>query len=160
MLNGRAILIGILYVLFVTSAALGQSQSGTGVSNSALLELQLTIIKEINASKDVIRDHVDKSEEDTLKYIDDKFSKLNDKFSKLDKEVAVLNNAKWYIGIIVAPISIYCSILLLQMLRQWISDRKTKVPLKDTPPSKESDVDIDDFLDNTQPDYLPTEGKS
>ena len=72
-----------------------------------------------------MRDHVDESEKETRDYIDGKFSKLNDKFSELDKEVAVLNNAKWYITIIIAPISVYYSILLLQMFRKWNNDRKS-----------------------------------
>ena len=167
MLNGRVMLLGILCVLFVTSTMFAQSQSDTRSSNPALLEMQLTIIKEIHASEDKMRDHIDKSEKQTRDYIDGEFSKLNGEFSKLngefsklDKEVAVLNNAKWYISIIVAPISVYYIILLIQMFRNWNSDRKIETLSKGTLPPEESSVDTDDFLDNTQPNYQTAGGGS
>ena len=151
MLNGRGMLLGVMCVLFVVSAAFGQQQqSDTKAEDSALSESQaITIIKEIHALEIKMRDH-----------IDDKFTKLDDKFTKLDKKVAVLNNAKWYIAIIIAPISVYYSILLVQMIRKWNSDRKIRSSSKDTPPPVESDVDTDDFLDNTQPDYQTARGGS
>lgn len=161
MRNGRGALwsiFGIFFVLSVTSIALGQSQSDTASENSISPELQLTIINEIRMLEDKIRDHVNESEKQTLKDIDDKFSKLNDKFSELDKEVAILNNAKWYISIIIAPISVYCTILLIQMLLKWSDNRKIKATSKDTLPLKEPDVDSNDFLDNTRPDYQPARG--
>ena len=159
MLNGRVMLLGFLCVLFVTSTMFAQSQSDTRSSNPALLEMQLTIIKEIHASEDKMRNHIDKSEKQTRDYIDDKFSKLNDKFSELDKEVAVFNNAKWYVAIIIAPISVYYSILLVQMLRKWKDDRKIKSSSKDTPPPKKPDVDMNEFLDDSQTGYQTTKGQ-
>ena len=143
-------ILGVVCVLFVVCAAFGQQQSDTKAEDSALSESQaITIIKEIHALEIKMRDH-----------INDKFTKLDDKFTKLDKEVAVLNNAKWYIAIIIAPISVYYSILLVQMIRKWNSDRKIRSSSKDTPPPVESDVDTDDFLDNTQPDYQTARGGS
>ena len=148
MLNGRGMLLGVMCVLFVVSAAFGQQQSDTKAEDSALSESQaITIIKEIHASEIKMRDH-----------IDDKFTKLDDKFTKLDKEVAVLNNAKWYIAIIIAPISIYCSILLVQTIRKWNSDRKIRSFSKDTPAPVESDVDTDEFLDDSQTGYQTARG--
>ena len=147
MLNGRGMLLGVMCVLFVVSAAFGQ-QPDTKAEDSALSESQaITIIKEIHASEIKMRDH-----------IDDKFTKLDDKFTKLDKEVAVLNNAKWYIAIIIAPISVYCSILLVQMIRKWNSDRKIRSSSKDTPAPVESDVDRDEFLDDSQTGYQTARG--
>ena len=160
MRNGRAMLIGILCVFFVVPAAFGQEQSNVASTPLTLSELQLTIIKEIHTSENKMRDHIDESEKDTREYIDDKFSKLSDKYSKIDKEVAVLNNAKWYIALIVAPISVYYSILLVQMVRKWNSNRTIEATSKDILPPEEPNVDMDNFLDNTRPDYQPARGKS
>ena len=156
MLNGQVMLLMILCLLFFPLAVLGQPQTNMTSSNPTLSELQLTIINEIRASEDKMRDHIDKSEDQTRKYIDDKISKLTDEFSRLDKEVVVLNNAKWYISIIVAPISVYCSILLIQMFSKWINDRNIKVPLEPEEPK----VDVDEFSDNTQSDYGLAGGRS
>ena len=153
MLNGRGMLLGVMCVLFVVSAAFGQQQSDTKAEDSALSESQaITIIKEIHASEIKMRDHID----DKFTKLDDKFTKLDDKFTKLDKEVAVLNNAKWYIAIIIAPISVYCSILLVQTIRKWNSDRKIRSSSKDTPPPVESDTD--EFLDDSQTGYQTARG--
>ena len=157
MLYGRAIFLGILCVLFFASVVIGQQPQADIISSTATLpELRLAIINEIRASEDKMRDHIDKSEDQTRKYIDDKFSKLTDEFSRLDKEVAVLNNAKWYISVIIAPIAVYYLILLIQMLRKWNDNRKIKAPLK----IEEPDGDIDEFSDNTQSDYGLAGGRS
>ena len=67
MLNGRAILIGVLCVLFIPSISLSQ----TDLSDAE-------IIKEINASERRTRDHVDM-----------KIEELGNKFNEFDKNVAV-----------------------------------------------------------------------
>ena len=106
-----------------------------------------------------MRDHVDQSENQTRKDMDDKFSKLNDKFSELDKEVAVLNNAKWYISIIIAPISVYCTILLIQMLLKSSNNRKIEATSKDTLPQEDIDT-RGKYADNTEPGYQTAGGES
>ena len=157
MLNGRAMLLGVLWVFFITSAVFGQ-QSDVASSPPTLSELQLAITKEIHTAEGKMRDHVDGSEKETRDYIDGKFSKLNDKFSELDKEVAVLNNAKWYITIIIAPISVYYSILLLQMFRKWNNDRKSISSSKDAHFPIEPDVDMDEFSDDSPTGYQTAKG--
>ena len=162
MLNRRGALwsiFGIFFVLSVTSIALGQSISDTASGNPIPPELRLTIINEIRALGDKMRDHVDQSENQTRKDMDDKFSKLNDKFSELDKEIAVLNNAKWYISIIIAPISVYCTILLIQMLLKSSNNRKIEATSKDTLPQEDIDT-RGKYADNTEPGYQTAGGES
>jgi TolA-binding protein len=111
MLNERVMLLGIFFVLFVASTALGQSvpsQSDAALGNPTLSESDVvTIIKEIHAS-----------ETRTLNHLDKKFDELNTKIGDLNINVAVLDkevsNLKWLLSIIATAI-----IIPLVFLLQW-----------------------------------------
>ena len=110
-------IFGILFVLFITSTALGQQP------DAALSQSQFEKILE----------KIDESEKETRAYIDQKFDKLdtkideldkridelNTKFNKLDKDVAVLsarlNLLQWIIAIIGASFLISIVIIFVQM---------------------------------------------
>ena len=74
MLNGRAICLGILCVLFTTSTVFAQSQSATD-----------TIIEKIGESERRIRDHVDTK----VKEVETKIETLSTKVGTLSTDVAV-----------------------------------------------------------------------
>lgn len=74
MLNGRAICLGILCVLFTTSTVFAQSQSATD-----------TIIEKIGESERRIRDHVDTK----IKEVETKIETLSTKVGTLSTDVAV-----------------------------------------------------------------------
>ena len=74
MLNGRAICLGVLCVLFMTSTVFAQSQSTTD-----------TLIEKIGESERRIRDHVDTK----FKELDTKISAIDTKVGTLTTDVAV-----------------------------------------------------------------------
>ena len=76
MLNGRAICLGVLWVLFIASTVLAQSQSATE-----------TIIDRIYQSEGKVREHVDKKVEG----IDTKISAVDTKVDNLSTTVGTLS---------------------------------------------------------------------
>ena len=81
MLNGRAICLGVLWVLFIASTVLAQSQSATE-----------TIIDRIYQSEGKVREHVDKKVEGIetkISAVDTKVETLSTKVGTLSTDVAV-----------------------------------------------------------------------
>ena len=81
MLNGRAICLGVLCVLFINSTVLAQSQSATE-----------TIIEKIYQSEMRVREHVDKKFEGVeakISAVDTKVENLSTKIGTLSTDVAV-----------------------------------------------------------------------
>lgn len=129
MLNGWDMLhrvFRIILIFFIASSAWGQQQTDTISTNPMLLELQLKIIQEINASELRTRDRisqvlnhvneserrvsddVNESERRVITHVNDTFNDLNDKITSHEKDVALLNLKLnfliWFLGAIVTVI--------------------------------------------------------
>ena len=112
---GRAILLGIFCVLFIVPTVLGQVQSDMVPGNSALLELQLKIIQEINESErrtqdriNEVIDQINTSERRMQDRIDERFNNLSEKIKSRETDLALLNLKinfiLWILGISVTVI--------------------------------------------------------
>ena len=157
MRNGWAMLLGILYVLFAGSMALGQSDlpaPSTPSGNPTLSEVQVTILKGIYDAKIELTTDIAEVKTDV--------AVLKTEQERMKEDIRNLQGTLTWIwrglivGSIIIPIGLY-------FLKQWWENRGKggEVEGTDTTVLPEDEIDTrEKYADNTQPDYQPARSGS
>ena len=169
MLNGWAILIGILFVLFFASTVLGQNVEvlkaelkGTeGRLDAKIDGVEKTLTKEITGTKNELNTKIDGVEKALTKEITGVKNELNASIDGVKSGVTII---QWIIGGIGVVSTIFLGFVgyllnyfVKQLLPNMVQRESKRIEQTESGQPQQEPTSGENFADNTEPNYRTAE---